>query len=144
MLHLALALLGDTEIVHEPVAMWLFLSIGAIALFGIFLPVTTWLESRRKEREAYYKSETIRRIAEASGEGAKSALALLHAEEHLREVKRREGLKIGGLVNIGVGIGLTAMLWSLTGPGGPYLVGLIPGLVGVALLIYVFFMAEPV
>ena len=53
-------------------------------------------------------------------------------------------MKIGGLVNIAfVGIGLTVMLYALTGPHGPYLVGVIPGLIGVALLVYVFLMAEP-
>ena len=52
-------------------------------------------------------------------------------------------MKIGGLVNIAVGIGLIVMLYALTGPHGPYLVGVIPGLIGVALLVYVFLMAEP-
>jgi hypothetical protein len=36
------------------------------------------------------------------------------------------------------------MLYSLIGKGGPYLVGAIPGLIGVALLVYAFFLAEPV
>ncbi len=143
MFHLVMAMLGDTEMMHEPVAMWLFLSIGAVALFGIFLPVTTWLEARRREREAYYKSETIRRIAESSGEGAKAAIELLREEEHLRQIKKLEGMKLGGLINLAVGIGLGCMLWALEGKGGPYLVGLIPGLIGVALLVYVFFLAEP-
>lgn len=144
MLHFILSTLADTEIVHEPVAMWAFLSIGAIALFGIFLPITTWLDSRRKEREAYYRSEMIRRITEASGEGAAAARDLLFAEERVRQIKRLEGFKIGGLANIAVGIGLTAMLWTLAGPRGPYLVGVIPFLIGFALLIYVFFMVDPI
>lgn len=143
MVQLALAMMDDADMVHEPVAMWAFLAIGAIALFGIFLPVTTWMETRRKEREAYYKSETIRRVAEASGEGAKAAIELLHEEERLRQIRKLEGMKIGGLVNMAVGIGLGFMLWSLGGKEAPYLVGLIPGLIGVALLIYVFFMATP-
>ena len=144
MFHLVLAMLEDSDVVHEPVAMWAFLAIGAIALFGIFLPVTTWLDTRRKEREAYYKSETLRRLTEASGEGAKAAIELLREEEHLRQIRKLEGMKIGGLVNIAVGIGLTCMLWALTGPHGPYLVGLIPGLIGVVLLVYVFYLAEPI
>lgn len=143
-MHLVLAALADTEVVHEPVAMWAFLAIGAIALFGIFLPITTWLEARRKEREAYYRSETMRRVTEASGEGAKAAIEFMREEERLRLSRRREGLKIGGLVNVGVGIGLAAMLRTLLGPGGPYMVGSIPFLIGVALLVYVFFMVEPI
>lgn len=152
MIHLAMTLLtfdasGDAQ---APVALFAFLSIGAIALFGIFLPTVHWLDTRRKEREAYYRSEMLRRIAEAPAEGAKSALEWLREEERLKagrqvesQMKRLEGMKIGGLVNIAVGIGLGVMLWVLAGPHGPYLVGSIPFLIGVALLIYVFFMAEP-
>jgi hypothetical protein len=146
MMYLALALLHDAGEAQEriPMAMFAFLSIGAFALFGIFLPVTVWLENRRKEREAYYRAEMMRRLAESSGEGAKAAIELLREEEHMRHAKKLDGMKIGGLVNIAVGVGLGAMLWSVAGQsGGPYLVGLIPMLIGVALLIYVFFMADP-
>ena len=143
MFQLVLAMLSEGEVGHEPIAFWAFLAVGAIALFGIFLPISTWTDARRREREAYYKAETIRRVAEASNEGAKAAIELLREEEHLRQIKKLEGMKLGGMVNIAVGVGLAAMLWVLAGPHGPYLVGLIPGLIGVALLVYVFFMAEP-
>ncbi|HEY6489722.1 MAG: hypothetical protein WCC26_17190 [Terracidiphilus sp.] len=142
MLHLALAFFEDAEVIHEPVAMWAFLSIGAIALFGIFLPITTWLDTRRKEREAYYKAETIRRLAESSGEGAKAALDLMREEDRIHQARRLEGMKIGGLINIAVGVGLGFMLWAMNPKDGPYLVGLIPGLIGVALLVYAFLMAS--
>jgi hypothetical protein len=145
MMHLTFALLNDGDLAHGPMAMWAFLAIGAIALFGIFLPTSAWLETRRKEREAYYRSEMIRRLAESSGEGAKAAMDLLREEEHIRQVKKIEGMKLGGLMNIGIGVGLGLMLWAVAGHGdGPYLVGAIPFLIGVALLIYVYFMAEPV
>jgi len=142
MFQLGLAMMNEGGAPNNP-AFWAFLAIGAIALFGIFLPISVWMEARRKEREAYYKAETIRRIAEAPGEGAKAAIELLREEDRLRQIRKLEGMKVGGLVNIAVGVGLTAMLWVLTGPQGPYLVGLIPGLIGVALLAYVFFLAEP-
>jgi hypothetical protein len=145
MLHLALVALAEIESQQQvPVALFAFLSIGAIALFGIFLPVAVWMDGRRREREAYYRAEMIRRISEASGEGANAARDLLFAEERVRQVKRLEGLKIGGLVNVGIGIGLTAMLWTLAGPHGPYMVGLIPFLIGIALLVYVFYMVDPI
>lgn len=145
MAHLALAFIDASEIFQGNTAMWLFLAVGAIALFGIFLPITSSFEARRKEREAFYRAETIRRLAEASGEGAKSAIEMLREDERLKEVKKLEGLKIGGVVNIGVGIGLTCLLWSLAGrDGSPYMVGLIPGLIGVGLLVYVYLLAAPV
>jgi hypothetical protein len=108
-----------------------------------FLVFAVWFGTRQKEREAFYKSETLRRITESSGEGAKQAIDLLREEERLKRIKTREGVKLGGLINIGVGIALTIFLWFLVGPKVA-LCGLIPGLVGVAMMVYVFYMAAPV
>jgi hypothetical protein len=126
------------------VGMFAFLSISAVALFGIFLPLAAWFSSRRQEREAFYRAETFRRVTEATGEGAKAALELLRQEDRLKRIKSREGLKIGGIVNIGVGVALVIFLWSLGGPGSPYLCGLIPFFIGVGMLIYVYFLAVPI
>jgi hypothetical protein len=127
-----------------------------IPIIGAFIPIVAivstftmiifsiWFGSRKKEREAYYKAETLRRITESSGEGAKAAIDLLREEEHLKRIKAREGLKIGGLVNLAVGIALIIFLRMLVHDEPVYLCGLIPGLIGVALLVYVFFMAGPV
>ena len=130
----------------EGMGQWIFLSIGAICLFAIFIPTVTWIDKQHKEREAFYKAETIRRVAEASGEGAKAALELLKQQSRFERQKGCEGMKIGGLVCIGVGAAMVIFLKELTAtdPGAPYLVGLIPAFVGVALLVYVYFMAAPV
>jgi hypothetical protein len=40
------------------VALFIFLAIGAVALFT-FLSVATWAGTRQAEREAYYKAEMI-------------------------------------------------------------------------------------
>jgi len=135
---------GDPEMSNF--GMWLFLSVGAVALFVVFIPTVHWLDTRRKEREAYYKSETIRRLAEAPGDTAKNALELLREEDRLTRLKTIEGLKVGGLITLGVGVGLIIFLRSLMGggQGSPYLCGLIPGMVGVGMLVYAFFMAAPV
>jgi hypothetical protein len=145
MTHLALSLLQHVDL-NGPAGGTLFLSIGAISLFGIFLPVSVWVENRRKEREAYYRAETLRRVTEASGEGAKATLELLREEERIKAKTTREGLKIGGLICVGVGVALMiflrALLASKAAAGPVYLSGLIPGLIGVAMLVYVYFMAE--
>ena len=110
--------------------------VGSIALFS-FLAVASWSEARRKEREAYYRSETLKKIAESSGEGAKSALELIREQEKNSVRRRLEGMKIGGLVTAAVGIGLMVFLHGVVEHEEPvYLVGLIPLLIGVALLIY--------
>jgi hypothetical protein len=121
----------------------MLIPIVAIVSVFTFVSFAVWFGTRQKEREAFYKAETLRRITESSGEGAKAAMDLLKEEERLKRIKAREGLKIGGLVNLGVGVGLVIFLWALVGPKLA-LCGLIPGFVGVALLIYVFFMAGPV
>ncbi len=145
MIHLASFIFGGDDLPAN-FGLWAFLSVGAVALFAVFIPLVTFIESRRKEREAFYKAETFRRVAEAPGEGAKAAMELMREEGRQKQIKTLEGLKIGGLVNVGVGIGLTIFMRSLIGGGhdSPWLVGLIPGMVGVAMLVYVFALARPV
>jgi len=128
------------------IGLWLFLSIGAVSLFVVFIPTVVYLENRRKEREAFYKAETLRRLTESSGEGGKAAVDLLREESRRERITKREGLKVGGLINIGVGLGTIIFLRVLIGGGhdSPYLAGLIPGFIGVAMLIYVYFLAGPI
>ena len=129
-----------------------------IPIIGVCIPIVAIISTfvmiifairfgtQRKEREAFYRAESLRRLTESSGEGAKAAIELLKEEDRLNRIKSREGMKIGGLVCVGVGAAMVIFLWAMskTDPGAPYLVGLIPGFVGVALLVYVFFMAAPV
>lgn len=97
-----------------------------------FLSVAAWAGSRQKEREAFYKNETIKRITELQGTTGVSAIEYLREEDRLAVRRRREAHKLSGLINIGVGIGLTIFLARLAPRA--CLVGLIPLLVGVALL----------
>ncbi|MGA2570941.1 MAG: hypothetical protein ABSF23_10520 [Terracidiphilus sp.] len=140
MVHAALMMFGPEF------GLWMFLSVGAVALFVVFIPLVSWIDSRRKEREAFYKSETLRRLGESSTDGAKLTLDMLREEARREEIKKREGLKVAGLINIGVGVGLVIFLRGLIGGGhdSPYLCGLIPGLIGVAMLIYVYLLAAPI
>jgi hypothetical protein len=131
----------------EAGALFLFLSVVMIAVFS-FLSIAIWSEARRKEREAYYKAESLRRVAEMPGEGAKYVIEVMKEEERIRqarqfsnEAKKLEGMKIGGLVNIGLGIGLFCLIYYTADSKGAAFVGLIPGLIGVALLVYAIFLA---
>jgi uncharacterized membrane protein len=123
------------------------IQMGPIVMFvGLFsfLTIGKWISSKRREREAFYRSETLRRITEASSEGAKAAIELMREDERLKRIKGRESIKIGGIINLGVGVALMIFLRMLTGATGVYLCGLIPGLIGVALLVYIYFLAAPV
>jgi ferric-dicitrate binding protein FerR (iron transport regulator) len=103
--------------------------------------VAAWSEARRKEREAYYKSETLKKIAESSGEGARSALELLREQEKNAVKRRVEGMKLGGLVTAAAGIGIIALLHGIVHDEPVYLSGLIPLLIGLALLLYPFLLS---
>jgi hypothetical protein len=121
--------------------LWMFLSIGAVALFVVFIPLTSWIDSQRREREAFYKAETMRRLSESSGDGAKAAIELLREQSRQEQMKKREGMKIGGLINLAVGVALMIFLRALVREEPVFLCGLIPGLIGVALLTYALFLA---
>ncbi|MGA2358016.1 MAG: hypothetical protein ABSF66_03370 [Terriglobales bacterium] len=114
--------------------------VGSIALFS-FLGVATWADARRKERETFYKSETLKKIAESSGEGARAAIELIREQEKNAAKRRFEGMKLGGLITAVVGIGVMVLLHGLVQSQPVYLAGLIPFLVGVVLMLYGFFLA---
>jgi hypothetical protein len=134
MTHLLLMEFGD----NPAMGLWIFLSVGAVCLFVVFIPLVTWIDSRRKEREAFYQADTMRRLADSTTDGAKAALELLREQARQENFKRREGLKIGGIITAFVGAGTIALLNEV---GGPKLAGAIPLLVGVAMLIYVYLLA---
>jgi uncharacterized membrane protein len=118
--------------------------VAIILIVFAFVSVLHWIDSQRKERDAFYKAETIRRVTEASGEGAKAALELMKADERLKRLKAREGLKIGGLINIGVGVGVMIFLHELLPGTAIYLSGSIPALIGVGFIAYVYVLAAPI
>lgn len=129
---------GETVV---PVAALLVPIVGSIALFS-FLAVAAWADARRKEREAYYTSETLKKIAETSGEGAKAAMDMLHEQERNFMFRRRDGQRLGGLVTVAVGIGVMVFLKAIVhDEPAAYLAGLIPLLIGVALLVYAYVLA---
>jgi len=122
--------------------LFIFLAIGSMALFS-FLAVATWSGERRREREAYYRAETAKRIAESQGTG-NSAIEFLREEERIAAHRHTEGMKLGGLITLAVGIGICIALKGITqgngdsNPNFAYAVGAIPGLIGLAMLVYAY------
>ena len=129
---------GGSLPIAASTAVFMFLSVGAVALFS-FIAVASWADARRKEREAYYKSEMLKKLSES--QGAAAVLDLLREENKQAAARRREGLRLGGLINIAVGVGLMIFLAGLIRDERAYLLGVIPLLIGVALLSYSLFMA---
>ena len=117
--------------------MALFLAVVVSGMWA-FVAVVSWADIRRKEREAYYRHETMKKVAEMPAEGG---LALLREQERNNVRHRRENIKLGGLITLGVGIGLVIFLRAMDGGQPVHFVGLIPLFVGVALLMHCYVLA---
>lgn len=112
----------------------IIISVIMIAIFT-FVTVSAWAEQRRREREAFYRSEVLKKLAESTGDQARQVIEMIREQERNEERKRREGGRLAGVIVTGVGLGLIAM-FALLAPGGVWGIGLIPLLVGLALLLY--------
>jgi Flp pilus assembly protein TadB len=125
----------------QQIGVFAFLIVAVICVFT-FTSIASWAEARRKERVAYYKSETLKKIAETQGAGGATALEFLREEDRIVTRRAREGMKLGGLVMIAVGASLMIFLGTLvTENRGVMEVGVIPLLIGVALLVYAYWLA---
>jgi hypothetical protein len=113
-------------------ALFGFLAVGAIALFTM-ISVSSWADARRKEREAYYKNDMLKKLAEAQGPGVASAIELLREQDRIATVRKREGMKVGGIVMSAIGVGVLVFLRALIPDAPIYLSGLLVLLIGVAL-----------
>src|SRR5262245_16708233 len=109
-------------------------SVMMISIFT-FVTVSVWAEQRRREREAFYRSEVLKKLAESTGDQTRQVIELMREQERSEDRKRREGGRLAGWIVTGVGIGLSAM-FAIMVPGGVWGIGLIPLLVGLALLLY--------
>jgi len=121
-------------------AFWFMVAVLGTALFT-FISVAVWLEARTKEREAHYRSETVKKIADSGNTDA--ALEYLREVERADAVRARAKARIGGLITTAVGVALMIFLYQLASGASIYFVGLIPLLVGVALLIASEFLMKP-
>ncbi|HEX4278502.1 MAG TPA: hypothetical protein VHZ74_24270 [Bryobacteraceae bacterium] len=124
---------------NPAVDLWLFLSIGAVALFS-FLSVMAWVDCRRREREAYYRSETLRKFAEMPGAMPAAVQEFMLEQEGVVQRQTRAAFRVGGLIVAATGIGIMLFLHEL-GTGPVYMAGVIPLLIGIAILVYFYLLA---
>jgi hypothetical protein len=124
------------------VMVFVFLAVASIALYS-YLSINSYVNGRRKEREAYYRTETVRRLTESAGAGADGAIALLREEDRLQMRRRLEGTKLGGLITTAVGIGLMIFLGIANDDSHliGVAIGVVPLMVGIALLVYAYRLA---
>jgi hypothetical protein len=120
---------------------WFAVLIPVVAIIAVFVfvAVASWSDNRRKEREAFYRHETYRKMLEQPGQGASAVEALMEKEEIQRQQRRIDGLRLGGLVTTAAGIGIAVFLYVLDPDSKPvWVVGLIPFLIGLVLTFYGF------
>jgi hypothetical protein len=87
-----------------------------------------------REREAFYRSETVKKIAEM-GSGP-AALEYLREDEKKSALRRSRAILLGGMITAASGIALMVFLVVIIKNQEVYLAGLIPTLVGAALIAY--------
>ncbi|HZU10526.1 MAG TPA: hypothetical protein VFA02_11550 [Pseudacidobacterium sp.] len=121
------------------VFIFIFLSVGAISMFG-FMAVASWAGARQQERESYYKNDMLKKLADSSSSGAAATLEYLREQERIalarRAQKKHEGYIVGGMINLAVGVALMVFLHAIVREQPVFYVGLVPGLIGVALIAY--------
>jgi Flp pilus assembly protein TadB len=129
----------------ENLAMFWFIGAVVVALFA-FLSVASWAGIRAEERKTVERYTLLRKVAEQPGESARLVLERLRAEDEEaaeRRAARRSRQRLekiqAGVVLIVVGVGLGVMLEAVGDSDGLWTVGLIPGLVGVVLVLFSWF-----
>jgi hypothetical protein len=120
----------------------ILLPIVAIIAVFTFVAIASWADARRREREAYYRHETYKKLIEQPGGSSQAVLDLLRQEEDQAMRRRIEGLRLGGLITTAVGLGVSIFLYYLEPQKPIFVVGLIPLLIGLVLMVYGFLVAS--
>src|ERR1700759_2728794 len=97
-------------------------SVIMIAVFT-FVSVQVWAEQRRREREAFYRSEVLKKLADSTGDQVQQVREILREQDRNEERKNREGGRLAGVILTGSGLGLIGMFAVLV-PGGVWSIGL--------------------
>lgn len=120
------------------------LTIPVIAIIGAFAVAIIRIVAEHRQAELA-RRERIAAIERGidptklpplgGGNGGSNGVYDRWGHHYSAPLRRAQGLVIGGLVTLAVGIGISVLLWGMGGSDhNAWAVGLIPGLVGVALL----------
>lgn len=115
--------------------------VGILALFS-FLGVVSWCDARRRERDAFYRNEIAKKMADIGEESRRSVLQFLDEQERIRVYRRRERLRLGGVITAVTAVAIMILLRGLAQdaklgvPPQVYLTGLIPFCIGVVLVFF--------
>ena len=108
--------------------------VGSVALFT-FLAIGRIADNRRMQEEARAKYEFLKKMAEGGSFDVQKYMEFEQIEAAARRERKIENLKIGGLILLGIGIALSVFL-AMIGDhedGNVAAVGVIPGMIGLAM-----------
>lgn len=109
----------------------MLIPIVAIVSVFAFLGIAAWAKQRRSERDSYYRHELVKQMAEKGGDNDQ-VLSFMREEARVRQLVRKQGLIVGGLVTLAIGIGYMIAFQFVEDEIWAF--GTIPTLVGLALL----------
>ena len=116
----------------------MFLSFVIVSVFS-FLSIAVWAGTRQQERKDFYRSETLKKLAES---GSAAVVEYLREEEKQDERRRAvhrdrmiEGNRLAGMILLVVGGMLAVFLYYIVPNMPVYLMGLIPLGIGIVLLL---------
>jgi hypothetical protein len=107
-----------------------------IAMFAM-IALIVYFEEKRKAKEALYRNELLKKIADTQGDAVDKIMEMIRQEEEEAKLRKLEGIKLGGLITAAAGLGIMAVLFMLVQNHSVWIVGLIPLLIGSALVVYV-------
>lgn len=118
-------------------ALFLFLAATSVAAFT-FVSIVVWVGTQSAERKARDRFALLKTLSEQPGENAQRVLDMLREQEERQAARKeqegRRGFIVAGLIMLAAGVGLSVMLAAVGAKPGNWTVGLIPGLIGAALL----------
>jgi hypothetical protein len=95
--------------------------------------LTLWLEHQARQREANFRQETYRKMLEQPGGSVEAVRVLLREDEARRREEQAANARLGGMLAMATGVGISVVLYAITPAKRVFLVGLIPVLVGLVL-----------
>jgi Flp pilus assembly protein TadB len=126
----------------ENVALFYFVATATVAVFA-FLSLAHWVSSRTKERIARERYALLRKVAEQPSETARLVLDKLREDDarqeeraRKREAKTRRDERLGGVMMLAIGVGLSIFLYAVAPEAGVWTIGIMIMLIGLVMLAF--------
>jgi hypothetical protein len=130
-----------SESLPEAVAM--LVPIVSMVVIFAYLGIVGWAKEKRREREAFYRAETAKKLVEQGAAGGAQLLEMMRAEDATKARRRKEGMMLGGLITFVIGMCTSIFLRAVVPVRGVWTVGLFPLLVGLVLVVFAWVASGP-